>query len=174
MAMVSEDRNYLESRSREKIVEHVFIAEILKQAWIEGRPHVEVLCGETDDSGYDVVMEIGSVVRHIQLKSSLKGSARQRQIINTHLARKPSGCIVWVIHDDAFDEHTMRFLFFGAPPGQPLPALGDRVAKHTRSNSSGVKGERKNMRVLTKGQFREVQRSELLRELFGTAAPATA
>src|ERR687898_3262999 len=55
-------------------------------------------------------------------------------------------------------------------PGEPITALGEVIARHTKGNSTGYKAERPNIRVVNKSRFREVgTMTELARELFGTA-----
>ncbi|MEM9844634.1 MAG: hypothetical protein AAF965_07525, partial [Pseudomonadota bacterium] len=81
--------------------------------------------------------------------------------------RKPSGCVLWI----GFDPETLEqveFRFFGGTPGHPLPELGDRIAKHTKANSEGIKLERQNQRVLAKGKFTLLESCEdVFDHLFG-------
>jgi hypothetical protein len=42
--------------------------------WRNGARDIEVLKSEVDRGGYDVVLESNGVIRHIQLKSSFRGS----------------------------------------------------------------------------------------------------
>lgn len=156
------------SSRREKLVEHVFVGEVLRYLWRAGVHEVDVLRAETDAGGYDIVIEVGSVARHIQLKSSTLGSKTSRQKINVSLGTKQSGCVVWVM----FDSSTIElgpFLWFGGKPGKPLPnIMGFPIAKHTKGNAKGEKAERKNIRVLNKGQFEKIESiSGVIEELFG-------
>ncbi|MEM9911558.1 MAG: hypothetical protein AAF922_12325 [Pseudomonadota bacterium] len=48
-------------------------------------------------------------------------------------------------------EEYLEYVFLA---GYPLPGLWDRVAKHTKANSAGVKKERNDRRVLAKGKFK--------------------
>ena len=86
-------------------------------------------------------IEAGGIFRHIQLKSMVDKGASRRVQINTRLAVKPSGCIVWMSYDAASLEIT-RWRWFGGEPGQSLGSLGERVAKHSRANADGLKAER--------------------------------
>lgn len=158
----------LYSSRREKLVEHVFVGEILRNLWRAGVHEVDVLRAETDASGYDIVVEVGSVVRHIQLKSSALNSRTSRQKVNLALGCKPSGCVLWVL----FNSSTLElgpFLWFGGIPGDPLPDMTSfPVAKHTKGNAEGVKAERANIRVITKGKFTKVDSiSGVIEKLFG-------
>ncbi len=158
----------LQSSRRESLVEHVFIGKILQSLWCAGVHEVDVLRAETDAAGYDLVIEVGEVARHVQLKSSLKESKTSRQKIHLSLGRKPSGCVVWVV----FRSSTMEpdhFLWFGGAPGEPLPDLSDfPVAKHTKANSEGFKAERQNICVIKKKQFLKIDSIDgVIDKLFG-------
>lgn len=156
------NRHTEHSSFREKLIEHLLIGEFLKLSWVSGDCELEISKPEVDNSGYDIIAEAKGVVRHIQLKASYIGGKTARQKVHTRLATKPSGCVVWTY----FDEDTLRlgpFLFFGGPPGSPLPSLaGARVACHTKGNKDGFKAERASIRELNKGQFEVFQTIEAL------------
>ena len=60
------------------------------------------------------------------------------------------------------------FLWFGAEPGQTIASLGDRLARHTSADHTGVKGLRPNLRVLRKSSFQELSTiDEVAHVLFG-------
>ena len=111
-----------QSSYREKLLEHLFIGEILRHLWRLGVTTAEFLRPEVDSGGYDLVIACNKIIRHIQLKSSYRGAKTARQNINIRLADKPSGCVVWMI----FDETTLElgpFLWYGGLPGEPLPDI---------------------------------------------------
>lgn len=147
------DRHTEHSSFREKLIEHVFVGELLKIAWKRGACDLEVAKPEVDNSGYDVILESNRIVRHVQLKASYIGGKTSRQKVHVKLGNKPSGCVVWIY----FDEESLElgpFYFFGGKAGEPLPSLDEvKVAKHTKGDSDGHKAERPNIRVLNKGQF---------------------
>jgi len=154
------------SSVREKLIEHLFMGELLKQLWIAGHRDVEVLRAEVDARGYDVVIETGGTLRHIQLKASAIGAKTSTVTVNLDLAKKPSGCIVWIW----FNPETLDLgplLWFGGAPGERLPDPGDRIARHTKANSRGEKAERSNHRVVNKGRFVVTSANELADRLFG-------
>ena len=162
----------LHSSRREKLVEHAFVGDVLRTLWCRGVHEVDVLRAETDAAGYDIVIEVGSVARHIQLKSSARSAKTSRQKVHLALGQKRSGCVLWVM----FDSSTMElgpFLWFGGTPGKPLPDItGFPVAKHTKGNAQGAKAERKNIRVINKGQFTKVESiSGVIKKLFGPKLP---
>lgn len=156
------------SSFREKLIEHLFIGELLKLSWLHHRCSLEIARPEVDFSGYDCIAEVTGVIRHIQIKTSIIGSTTKEQKIHTKLGDKQSGCMVWIF----FKEHPMElgpFLFFGGLPGQPLPSLeGLKTAKHTKGNKDGIKAKRQNLRVLPKRRFEEVETIEdIYARLFG-------
>jgi hypothetical protein len=131
-------QHYLNSSFREKLIEHLFVGELLKLSWKAGPCSLEIAKPEVDCQGYDIVAEENGVIRHIQLKASYHDETTAQQKVHIALASKPSGCIIWIY----FDEETLElgpFLFYGGPAGEPLPDLSDqRVAKHTRGDAQGV------------------------------------
>ena len=150
------------SSYREKLIEHLFVGELLKLSWLHHCCSLEIAKPEVDNSGYDIIVEAKGVIRHIQLKTSIVGGKTAVQKIHSKLAEKPSGCVVWIY----IDERTLRlgpFLLFGAEAGEPLPSLVDRkVAKHTKGNKDGVKAERQKIRVLPKSSFTAIESIESL------------
>ena len=158
--------HYQRSSYRERLIEHLFIGELLKFAWLHDVRGLEIARPEVDDSGYDLIVEMGKVTRHIQLKASAGNAARQT--VQVALGKKPSGCVLWV----RFDAATLElgpYLFFGGPPGDPLPDVsGMKVAKRTTANSSGQKPERVNHREVPKARFQQLGTvDEVFEALFG-------
>ena len=147
------EQHYLKSSFREKLIEHLFIGELLKLSWLEGGCSLEIAKPEVDNQGYDLIAENNGVIRHIQLKAAKSDAKASRQTIHIALAGKQSGCVVWVY----FDEKTLKlgpFLFFGGTAGLPLPNIANnKVAKHNKGNAEGFKAERPEIRIIPKGQF---------------------
>lgn len=161
----------LESSFYEQMAEHVFVSEVLQEAWYGFGRKVAVLRPEVDNEGYDLVLECHGKVRHIQLKTSKINAKRAYQNVNIALANKPSGCIVWMLRHESETTHrmTLTYRFFGDAAGKPLPSLhGFATAKHPRGNSEGVKKERPAIRRVPKGAFSQVENTRaLLLRLFG-------
>ena len=154
------------SSLREQYIEYVFLGAISQEVWRRGI-EMDVLRSHTDQSGYDLLLDAKGIQRHIQLKSSFDGAKTNRQKVNVKLRSKPSGCVIWVRFDKA-DLSLTGFLWFGDSPGEPLPDLGDKVAKHSKGDASGFKAERNSIRLLNKGRFDAVGSvSELVDLLFG-------
>jgi hypothetical protein len=153
-----------------KLVEHIFIAEMLQETAFVREQRLEVSRPEVDMAGYDMQMECGGVIRHVRLKASQSGVKTAFQNVHCYLADKPSGCVVWIFWD--FTEHRIvlsEFRFFGSSPGQPLPSLSDyKPAKHTKADSTGKKNERPLLCQVPKTRFAVVATvSELVDRLFG-------
>lgn len=171
-------QHYQHSSYRERLIEHLFLGELLKLSWFNHDCALEVAQPEVDNSGYDVICEAGGVIRHIQLKTSVRGATTDEQKVHVKLATKPSGCVIWIY----FDPVTLAlgpFLFYGGLAGEKLPQLPDVIAKHTKGNAAGDKTERINHRVVRASGFKKVVSiTELYAILFtrpggaGGASPA--
>jgi hypothetical protein len=130
--------DFTKSTYRERLVEQLFVGEVLRYLWGQGVHDVEVLKPVVAHSGYDVVLEYGRVIRHIELKVSNAGGKRKTVNVNIGLQRAPSGCVVW-INVNQVNLELRPFWWYGAEPGLPLPSLeGFRVGKQPR----GAKQER--------------------------------
>jgi hypothetical protein len=156
-----------DSSLREQALGHVFLGLLLTFMWRNGARDIEVLKSEVDRGGYDVVLESNGVIRHIQLKSSFRGSKVREVDISTKLLHKPNGCILWL----EFDSETLaivRFYWFGGKAGNGLPDLGERISRHSKGNSKGKKNERLGHRVVSKSDFQMLADiSEVVGKLFG-------
>src|ERR1700682_6383953 len=152
-----------DSRLREPARGHVFLGQLLTFMWQSGTRDIEVLKSEVDRGGYDVVLESNGVIRHVQLKSSFRGSKVREADVSTKLLRKPGGCILWL----EFDRESLaieRYYWFGSKAGNALPDLGERISRHSKGNSEGEKNERPIHRVLTRGRFNTVIDAALARQ----------
>ena len=162
------EKHSLLSAYREMLLEHLFAGEVMRHMWLSGYKRLEVLKPQVDDGGYDLVLEAKSLVRHVQLKATFRGSTVRKFNINMGLANKPSGCVVVLIFDQE-SLHLGPFLWFGGTPGKPLPDLSVYpVAKHTKGNAQGIKLGRPNIRVVPNTAFKQVSCiPELANMLFG-------
>lgn len=155
------------SSIREQALSHLLIWQLIAARWRQGLHDIEVLKGEVDRGGYDIVLEAGGIVRHIQLKSTFRGSRVSEVPVNTRLLDKPSGCVIWLeVNQDTLELESYRW--FGNPPGSRLPDLGSKVSRHSRGDSSGRKPERPMHRDLKRSSFTRIATAdELLVRLFG-------
>ncbi len=159
--------HFRQSVLRERIVEHVFVGEALRRLWVKGVTDVEVLRSEFDAGGHDLVMSRGTVVRHIQFKTSTSEGKAASIKASIKLQDKLSGCIVWILVTPGLELET--YLWFGGAPGQPLPNIMTmKVAQHTKANVLGVKTERPDHRVIPRKQFEKLDSLDaVLQRLFG-------
>lgn len=158
------------SSALEHVLEHVFLSELLQEAWFGRGAVIDVLHTSVDAFGYDVVLEHDSVIRHVQLKARRLSGRQSRLKVNSLLATRPSGCVVWMGWEraPATNRLSIEYRWFGGLPGERLPALGDVVAKHAKANAAGVKLGRLGIRVLGLGLLEKVDgTAELLVKLFG-------
>lgn len=143
------------SSQREKVFEHLFLSRLGLELIARGVNH-EVLHGEVDDHGYDLAIEAGGIMRHVQLKVTIIGGARADVGIHMRLTEKPSGCVIWLAFDPVSrDFQAIRW--FGGRPGERLPDLGSRVGRHTRGNSAGVKARRPAIRIVPASRFDQLE-----------------
>ena len=151
---------------RERILEHWLVGEVMRRLWMVGRTDIEVLRSEFDRGGYDLLLDLGGVVRHVQLKTSRKAGSTSEVTISLELARRPSGCVVWAVVDD--DLSLNHFRWFGGAPGDALPNVSElKLAKQARANAQGVKADKPNFRRLPASQFvRLATVDDLLDKLF--------
>lgn len=162
------DEPFTRSSYRERLLEHVFIGDLLRRLWVLGYRDAEVLKPEVDQSGYDVVLECGDISRHVQLKASHGVSKTANVSVHVKLAQKPSGCVLWIL----FDEQTLHlgpFLWFGGAPGDRLPDISNlKVGKRTTRNRAGERPERPNIRCVPRSRFEKLQDLDaVIQRLFG-------
>ena len=144
--------HFAESSARENLIEHVFLGELLRGLWRRNVRDLEILRPEVDSGGYDLALEFRGLTRHIQLKSSFTGARRGEITASIKLLERSSACIIWIF----FDPDTLSlgpFHWFGGIPGEKLPALGEKVARHTKPNAMLNKAERPGHRVIAKNRF---------------------
>jgi hypothetical protein len=158
--------HYRHSSLRERIVEHIFVGDALRELWRDGITDVEVLRSEFDAHGYDLVMSRGQIVRHIQFKTSTRNKPIKVSI-SRHLFEKPSGCVIWI--KISSDLSLKPFYWLGAEPGQPLSAIDGLRAAKGRRNKDGKRIERPNHVYVPDAQFERVPTLRgVLRKLFET------
>ena len=153
---------------RERIVEHLFIGEVLRILWTRDIFDAEILRSEFDAGGYDLVMCRGLIVRHVQLKVSLTDSSTSKITASLRLLDRPSGCILWLLVTKSLELDS--FLWFGSEPGERLLDITDmETARHVKGDAQGTKLERNNHRRIPRSEFVKLGTiGEVLDRLFGT------
>jgi hypothetical protein len=139
------------------VIEHRLLADLLGLAWARSEI-LEVSKSEIDSFGYDMVLSVGLVTRHVQVKASVLGGRTAKQTINQALEVKQSGCIVWVVcRETPTGLVADHYLYFGGEPTQPLPSLGNKVGMNPRG-----KTPRPGTREVAKGRFEQIPNAEAL------------
>ena len=144
---------------REKLIEHLFVGELLKLGWLNHEADIDLLKPEIDCFGYDLVLTSNGITRFIQLKSTYIGGKTAQQKIHIDLLNKKNGSVVWI----CFDKNTLDlgpYRLLVPAPGSALGDEGYKVAKHAKANSEGVKLERPNIRIVPLGKFEKIDSIE--------------
>lgn len=76
---VDVDAHFRQSTFREKLIEHLFISELLKYSWLHRGCRLEIGRPKVDNSGYDIVAKEQHIIRHIQLKAMRTGGNAKSQ-----------------------------------------------------------------------------------------------
>ncbi len=126
----------------------------------------DVMRQDVDNAGYDLAMECGNIIRHVQVKTSIENTTTAVQKAHRRLEKKPSACIVWIFYDEK--TLSIRHYLLFANKFDPLNFERHKTAKHSKGNSLGEKKERPNIVTVNKGDFFKFTTIEgLVRELFG-------
>ena len=170
MATTRSNFHFSHSTLRERIVEHTFVADTLRRLWQLGIVNVEVLRPEFDAHGFDLVMQRGPIVRHIQLKTGTQKKPRLVSVPRA-LAEKPSGCLLWIHITDELDMGP--FFWFGDLPGKPLPLIdGYAIPRRPTHTKAGIRPSRHNHRLIPHSAFKPLQTiDDVLKALFGELRP---
>ena len=158
------------SSSLARLIEYQLLADLLQEAWFGRNMLIDVMHSSVDAFGYDLVLESGRVIRHVQLKARKLHGTRTAYDINTTLRDRPSGCVIWVGYQrrpgtNALD---LEYRFFGGAPGERLPHLGKAAVLHSKANATGQKTIRPGLRKVKLTSFEKVDNiADLLDRLFG-------
>ncbi len=135
--MTTKDDDYRDSSFREKMLEHIFLAEILQEAWLVRGQTAEVLRPEVDNAGYDLVLELRGICRYIQLKGSRSGGRAGWKDVNIKLAEKPGGCVIWIFYENVQGRAKLCYRFFGKCPTERLDLGNEKGKGNTRRINIG-------------------------------------
>jgi hypothetical protein len=166
----AEVSNTANSVAFELMLESLFLSELLQEMWFVRGRVVDVLHSPVDAYGYDLVLQSGGVTRHVQLKTKRLSGKTARYNLSTLLYNQPAACVVvleWELSPGT-SRLALQYRWFGGGPHEPIPYLGEKVAKHTKGDSLGVKKEKPLHRVVALGKFAKVSSmAELAELLFG-------
>jgi len=160
---ISENSLYIE-----KTLEQSLLAKLSQVAWRKRKSKLlEIATAEIDNKGFDVVLTVGKITRHVQLKCLKLGAKRRNVDVNVGLFDKPSGCVLLCEYNPSDLEFT-GFYFFGNSPGKRLPDIRKLpVALNPRRSLKG-RTPRKNVPNIPKRRFAQVSKIEgVVEKLFG-------
>lgn len=162
---LTNEAHHIYSSLREKVVEHIFVGEVLRALWRRGIYNLEIMRSEFDAHGYDLVMVRGNIIRHIQFKTSVQPKPKTLSLA-TALEAKPSGCVIWIQVNHALD--IVSFRWFGGTPGEPIPSLGDKRSKRIGRDATGERPMREAHRSVSGSAFKKLDSiDQVLECLFG-------
>jgi hypothetical protein len=84
----------IHSSGREKVLEHIFLGDLLRALWRMGMHDVQVLRPEVDRNGYEFMLGHERIRRSVQLKSTYRGGKAREVTLNRYLENEPSGCVI--------------------------------------------------------------------------------
>ena len=156
----------------ELMLENLFLSELLQEMWFARGQVVDVLHSPVDAYGYDLVLQCGGVTRHVQLKTKRLTGKTATYKLSTLLYNQPAACVVvleWDLPPGA-TRLVLTYRWFGGGPHEPIPKLGEKIAKHTKGDSQGIKKEKPLHRVIALGKFSKVSSmTDIAMLLFGPA-----
>ena len=161
------------STQRERLLEHRMVSD-LAELMLRRGVEMDVMRGEFDGHGHDVVFQAAGVLRHVQLKAMILGGKRSNVSINVRLRSQPSGCVVWMTYDPATLK-VVEYRWLGGEPGEPLPDIGSAITRHSKANMSSQKTQRVGHRDVAKSKFDRLTSLDALADrMFGpTRSSAT-
>lgn len=155
------DTNSKDSSYIEKMIEHIFLSEILTKAWVKYKKKISIIRPEIDDSGYDLILECEGIMSFIQLKTSNEKIKPQK--VNEKLFKKKEFAVILIIVDK--EKMMLENYYYFADKN--ISVVNLKPAKHTKANSKGIKTERPNIKEIPRSGFVKLNSiQELLEKLF--------
>jgi hypothetical protein len=107
----------------ENIHTHRFLSDILRECVLR-KPSLflDVLRGEVDDGGIDLILSSGKVTRHIQLKARAETIPPRPYAISERLLTQPGGCVIWIRYEKLTLFPIDYYALIGKPKQRP-PAM---------------------------------------------------
>ncbi len=160
----------LHSTRREKILENLFIGELLRILWCRGIYEAELLQSDIDAAGYDLVLSVPDGMRHIQLKAAISKKSFP-MTVNAKIADKQNGCVI-VMQVNKDNLCFESFYWFGGALNVGCSDIRSGIAaKHTKANKDGVKLKRRDSFKLGLSRFDCVTSfDEIVDLLIGTSS----
>lgn len=159
----------------ENVLRHTLVADLSSLVWSRDPfAALQVFNSEVDDSGFDIVLGLGTQVRYVQLKQAHEDKVPAHCSVRLSFSNLPGSCVVLMSHTLA-DLRLTKFRFFGGAPNEPMSNIDAmRQPKSPgRRNAAGERKVRTNYReVPVKHFLGPLSTTELLDVLFPVALDA--
>ncbi len=159
----------------ENVLRHALVSNLSSLVWSRDPfAALQVFNSEVDDSGFDIVLGLGTQVRYIQLKQAHEDKVPPHCSVRLSFSSLPGSCVVLMSHTLA-ELRLTKFRFFGGAPNETMSNIeAMRQPKSPgRRNAAGERKVRTNYREIPIKQFQgPLSASELLDVLFPVASDA--
>ena len=120
----------------ENVLSHALVAELSSVLW-QRDPFtpLQVFNSEVDDSGFDLVLTIGSQARYVQLKQAHDEKIPTHCSVRLSFSNLPGSCVVLMSHSLATLRLT-QFRFYGSIPELSSNLVYDRLFKRRPAECS--------------------------------------
>jgi hypothetical protein len=147
----------------------LLIAGVAQELWRrDPQLPLQIFQAEVDDSGFDLVLGCGGVVRYIQVKQVHVKGAASKFSVRLQFSRLSGSCVVVVAYE-AESLDVKHFLFFGSVPNKPMPPIDTHKPTKSpgRRDQSGTRKVREHYRDVPRNKFSAALTvSELVDHLF--------
>lgn len=159
----------------ENVLRHTLVADLSSLVWSRDPfAALQVFTSEVDDSGFDIVLGLGTQVRYVQLKQAHEDKIPAHCSVRLSFSSLPGSCVVLMSHTLA-DLRLTKFRFFGGAPNEPMSNIDAMRQPRSpgRRNAAGERKVRTNYREVPVKQFLgPLSTTELLDVLFPVASDA--
>ncbi len=149
---LAENSIYIENTFR-----HAFLFDVCQYLSLKEPPiKVTILNAEVDDSGIELVLNVGEVIRQIQMKTLNKRDAPNPYNIADSVFSIAGGCVIWMCYNH-LDMRPTRYHLLGGPQNNCMRnasnfPIGKKQVKGKKVDRAGyrhVKTKEANQRDLT-------------------------
>ncbi len=140
----------------ENVLRHALVSSHASVFWSRDPSFsLQVFNSQVEDSGFDVVLGLGSQIRYVQLKQTHEEKLPPNCSVRLSFAALPGACVVLMSHT-LKELRLSQYRFFGASPSEPLPSIEGfrKPMKPGRRNATGERKIRDNYRKVPMSQFR--------------------
>lgn len=155
----------------ENVLGHALVAELSSLVWSRDPfSSLQVFNSEVDDSGFDLVLGLGSQLRYVQLKQAHEEKNPAYCSIRLSFSSMPGSCVVLMSYSIA-ELRLTKYRFFGGSPHEPMSAIGGMRTSPGRRDATGERKVRSNYRDVPYKQFQGPLSSVQLLDLLFPKAP---